>query len=310
MTTIIARNRELVGDRRKLINARKLGVVGVRDEAKIHKTPFCFYGISGWEVDDNLKIGMPKFKMLRRLSVLFTLSYIASDDEEKDRYLLENLGWDKRVYELFKEAMGDMRNLMGNAFAHELNEFGQHLVAMGQYETIHIQGKEFLALPNFDTVILGAGDKMAAVLLDNGLSYDEIYHTLRTHAIPTGIKYDVLNVDRDLPKMIPNFSDSMFIKVMVLLFNKALAREKKQNIIKDAQHEIDARYVMAARMAVFMAMGKIVRGKWKFNRNIPDVFSFKDPISFKNKFYREACEMLKIIPEENPLWKEVEVGKK
>ena len=50
MTTLIAHNGKLHGDRRKVINYHLHGITGVQEGNKIYKLPFCGYGTTGFDL--------------------------------------------------------------------------------------------------------------------------------------------------------------------------------------------------------------------------------------------------------------------
>lgn len=299
MTTIIARNGELVADRRKVVNYRKTGVIGIRDEPKIYKTDFCLYGISGFELSEEIAdFGMPKVLMMRRLATLFALSYVVEGSDDFEKQLLEIPGVTTKHVDDLIGKLKPARNILGGVVARELEEQAMGLVAMGPYNTMHLNNGEFLSMPNKDTVVTGSGAKMACILLDHNYSYDELYPALRAAGIPTGEKYDKLTLEKDLPKLFPPLDDEQFHRMILRLFNKSERHEKKLSMLTD-QAAIEARGALAEAIATLMSLGKVnKRGRWVFSKK--PIFDWSSDAARRSPHFLKACKMfgVKLGPKE------------
>jgi hypothetical protein len=299
MTTIIARNGELVADRRKVVNYRKAGVIGIRDEAKIYKTDYCLYGISGFELSEDIAdFGMPKILMMRRLATLCALSYVVEGSDDFEKQLLELPGVTTKDVDDLIGKLKPTRNILGGVVARELNEQAMGLVAMTHYNTMHLNNGEFLSMPNKDTVVTGSGMKMACILLDHNFSYDELYPAMRVAGIPTGEKYDKLTLEKDLPRMVPPLSDEQFHRTIVRLFNKSERREKREGILT-AEAAMQARGALAEAIATLMSLGKVnKRGRWTYSKK--PIFDWTSDKAKESLFFKKACKMLgvKTAPQE------------
>lgn len=299
MTTIIARNGELVADRRKVVNFRKTGVIGIRDEAKIYATDYCLYGISGFELsEDIIDFGMPKILMLRRLATLFALSHVVEGSDDFEKHLLTIPGVTTKDIDDLTNKLKITRNILGGVVARELDEQAMGLVAMGRYNTMHLNNGEFLSMPNNDTVVLGSGAKMACILLDHNFSYHELYPAMRAAGIPTGEKYDKLTLEKDLPRKVPPLSDEQFHKTIVRLFNKSERREKKMGILTE-EAAMESRGALAEAIATLMSLGKVSkRGRWLWSKK--PIFNWTTDEARDSEYFNKACKMLgvKIAPKE------------
>ena len=291
MTTIIARNGELVADRRKVVNGRRVGIIGVRNEAKIHKLPYCIYGITGFETDESVGIGRGDYFLKSALATLFALSYICEKNKEKDEMLLEKTGWTRPDYTRFRIQLAEIRNVIGTQLAKELQEAGQGVIAMGLFNTIHIQNGTYLTIPITDTVVGGCGTTEASILLDNGRSYKEIYHMLRTSGAPTGIEFDVLSVEKDLDKLFPPLSDPGFIRTIGVISRMAIKREKAQG---DDVREKEVTYALVEVMATFLMMGRVRDGKWRFFKDPVLKWISADLIKKHYRVFKIACDTCKV----------------
>lgn len=294
MTTIIARNRELVADRRKIVNFRKIGTVGVRDEPKIYTLPFCHYGLSGFDDSPYISGVMSDFTFKKSIAVIMGLSYLADAPFDKqcswaypDDHVNQFLG--------FLESIETLRNVLGTQLAIELNEASRGAVAMGPFTTVHFDKKEFLRIPPEDTVVTGAGVKMACVLLDHNFSYEEIYKGIAASGIPTGEKIDLLKVD-DLEDLFPPISHYGFLFHMSSMMKRALRREVKEGVIEDERREPILR-LFAGTVATLLTFGRYKDGKMIFKPN--RVFSWNDPEARKRKAYKVACDIVGIEVDEN-----------
>lgn len=297
MTTIIARNRELVADRRKVVNYRKAGVVGIRDEPKIYKTPFCLYGISGFEMGEALEdFGMPKLLMMRRLATLFALSYLVEGGDEVEKELLKLPGATDRLVTDLIDNLKSIRNICGVQVAKELDQVEMGIVAMGPFTTLHMASGEFLAMKNIDTVVLGSGVKMTSILLDHNLSYDEIYPALRRSGMPSGEKYDLLSVEHDLPKAYPPISDPQIMRMVARLWRKSELTELKAKTLTPEQMHT-ARGALAETLATLLSLGRITkRNRWVWSKK--PIFSWKEPEKRKHIFFTTACKAVGVKEDE------------
>jgi hypothetical protein len=296
MTTIIARNKELVADRRKIVNYRKLGVIGVRDAPKIHKEPFCLYGIAGFELTEEITdFGMSKELMLRRLAALFALSYY-TESSEKKALLYELPGASKTMIDGMMEAWRGLRNIIGNQVAREFESFSQSLIAMGRFNTLHFINGEFLTMPNTEIALLGSGVKTAAVLLDHGYTYDQLYPALRRAGIPTGETYDKLTVADDLPDLMPPISHPMLLRTIAILMKKSISWEIKEGILtKEGAHA--PRRALAENLATFLSLGNTnSSNRWVFSKK--PIWFWDTPKLRSHRHYRLACHIVGIEPEE------------
>lgn len=296
MTTIIARNKVLVGDRRKMVNYRKLDVVGVRDEPKIYKEPFCLYGLSGFEsVEGGMQFGLSKKMLLRRLATLFALSYY-SESYEKAKLLHGLPGASPMMIMDLMNTWGQMRTIMGMQVARELEKHSQSMVAMGLFNTMHFSNGEFLTMTNTDTVLLGAGLRHAAILIDNGYSYDQIYPSLRRAGVPTGETYDKFTVEDDLRDLMPPISHPALARTIATLMRRSIRWEIEKGMLTP-EKAVGARRALAENIATMLSLGNTLRGDyWVFSKK--PIWYWDTPKLRKNRHYQLACHLVGIKPEE------------
>jgi hypothetical protein len=161
---------------------------------------------------------------------------------------------------------------------------------------MHFSNGEFLTMPNTDTVFLGAGIKHAAILVDNGYSYDQIYPALRRAGVPTGETYDKFTVKDDLLDLVPPLSHPTLVRTISTLMRRAIRWEVKQGMLaKDSV--AGARRSLAGNLATFLSLGNTLRGnRWVFSKK--PIWKWDTPELRKNRHYELACHFVGIEPEE------------
>lgn len=295
MTTIIARNGELVADRRKIIEARLIGTVGVRDEPKIHKLPFCIYGFSGVERDIPRPGDLTKLQLHRRMAVVMGLSYIADCDPLTYEKLLQMEGVRPSHVFHFQQQVGQLRNVAAGQLARELENQNQNMLIMGKFTTVYCTNGGMVVAPNTETLIMGVADRMAAIFLDHNYSYEKLYKAIRHSTSPTGEKIDILKV-ADLEDLWPPITDPGFIKMAIQMFERSEHYEFKKGILKDevATH---ARALIAETIATILTLGKLnKKGQMIFSK-VPPVFDWnRDARKHRSVPYKLACQMMKVEP--------------
>lgn len=296
MTTIIAKNRELIADRRQVVNAAATGIIGVRDEGKIHKLPYCLYGMCGFEMTD---IG-PRIDPIvfqQSIATICALTAFANDasnsDKRIDQIFLEQSGWTEEQYENFQRHARLMRDIIAEQFSTDLWNHGQGLLIMTHQAVMMLNEGKFAVYSVKEPVVLGSGVTMVQILLDHGISCEEIYPMLRRHGVPTGTTFDVFSLDKDLPFAMPPMSNTTMLVYISIYIRRSLRSSLKSGKITK-ETRIESLCMLVENIARFMALGKVSRNKWIFNKkSIPEINSVE--IIHKNKtLIEKACSIAKV----------------
>lgn len=298
MTTIIAKNRELVADRRKIITGRKTGNIGTRDEPKIYKTPYCLYGISGFEIKEHIpEISVPTLLLQQQLAVIFGMSYFVSGGKAVLDMLESQLNVPRKKLISFRKRIKTIRNIIGTQLGRELQKSCQGVLALGQFNTVHINDGQYLITPNNETLLIGSGTLAASILLDHNVPFEKLYPALRSFGIPTGATFDKLTVDDDLLDMFPPLSDWEFISTAVSNILLATKHEIEIGVLKPDQAEL-AMGSMARDIATLVTWGRRnpKTGKWIFAKN-PE-FDWDEPLPEKKKSLLTMIEKMFLINKE------------
>jgi hypothetical protein len=286
MTTLIAMKGELFGDRRKLVNYMKHGIIGVRDESKIRKLPHCLYGVTGFEfsgVDDEASLVSKHFENV--ISLIATLDYFADRHFNKQKQATAVA--DKDSLLKFRINCRVILAIVGKAMAIELEDNRSGLIMLTRGRTFTaIDGIWNFAFHN-DPMIVGSGTKLAAVLIDHNKPIDEIYHALRLSGCPTGTTFDKLTVVDDISRDYPRVWDSVFIARMCMRI-KTIVR--KQVVTGDLTEEYAKEHyeLLTQIVATFLTMGK-------YKDDVPviarrPVYDFESPASRRTKPWKTALE--------------------
>ncbi len=227
----------LMGDRRKLVNGHRVDIIGVRDEAKVHKTDFCFFGISGFELTGNGASDDAFLELKKMLALMFALSYFCSEHILEADLIKSLKGTaEGNGYLLLRKRCREAMNLLSAPYASHLQKLEQHVVAMGREKTILFSGGLCSIYENHQPVVIGAGKKVAAIYLDLGMSYETIYHKLRWSGTPTGVQVDTYHAS-DLLDLMPPVTDPVFLGI----FNKRMKRVFDADL-KDGGLTVEAHY--------------------------------------------------------------------
>lgn len=291
MTTIIAQKKQLVADRRQVVNAVKAGIVGIRNESKIHKLPYCLYGTAGFVINEKVG-GYSKTLFDANLAALCALTYICEKEKQKDTMFLEQTGWSKKDYTNFQGRIDGMRGVVGLEFARDLTRNSQSIVVMTHYNTM-IVSDVFTTALNDEVVVLGSGMEMTHVLLDHGVPYEEIYPALRSSGIPTGSTFEMLTLEKDLPHLFPPLSDYRLHAIISVMVDNKLRRQVKNNLLQK-ETEARARYVLVEDLATLSMLGKVKEKRWYFNKNAVGNWSDINTVMKHRVKLESMCKLVKV----------------
>lgn len=292
MTTIILKDNCLVADRRMLVNAGNANViVGVRDEAKIYKLPYCLYGLSGFEFEIDKDSSMKKM-FDNVVATLCALTYICEENKEKDAMIRNGTGWTKSQLTLVQYRASLMVTLIGEYFAQSLFKTGKHLVIVTKYKTLLFENSKFDTYDTNETIVLGSGKKMTHLLLDKGTPFEEIYHVLRSTGVPTGTKLDKFHLN-ELPDFFPPIDNVNFYSTIDFYHSTTIKKEFKEGLIPKLTYD-RSKCTVVEIIATFISMGKVKNGRYHFYK---DAISNWDQASLKNKHIKlleSVCKIMQI----------------
>jgi hypothetical protein len=291
MTTIIAQKKQLVADRRQVVNGVKAGIIGVRDEAKIYKLPYCFYGTSGFVVDGKIG-GYAKSLFDANIAALCALSFLCEKEKQKDAMIMEQTGWSRKDYSAFQNRVSAMRDMIGREFARDLNTHSQKLLIMTHQITMLVTN-DFVTAHTDETVVLGSGEEMVHVLLDHGLPYEEVYPALRASGVPTGATFDVLSLEKDLPSLFPPLSHPNLIAIIKVMMNDRINRQVKNGAMKE-DTAARVRYVLVEDLVTLVLLGDVKRNKWYFRKDPICNWKDIDLVMKHKKLFQRMCGLVKV----------------
>lgn len=253
MTTILMHQSQLIADRRKVVNGHHSGLIGVRDEAKIFQTPYCVYGITGFEFFDALSQDR-QTEISQQIATVFVFDYFAGEAILKSE-LCESIGPVEFVDFLkFRTRCRQLRDIHGQYLARKLKQEDQQFIAMNR-EVAHVcRFGAFHTHSVEDQVVLGAGRQTADILLDHGLDYGDIYRTLRVSGVPTGDRYDVLS-PQDLPVLFPPVYSETFIELLYVTMEELIDDDVKRELASREEHRATRKHLTEV-IAVFLSMCK------------------------------------------------------
>lgn len=293
MTTLIAMHGELYGDRRKLVNYLKNGIVGVRDENKIRKHPYCLYGVMGFEFADQIKDKNPVLgKYFEHwLTIIAALDYFTDDLFTEHRFAKTTSDKEGLLY--FRITCGALRNMVGKYVAKELEAKGSGLIILTRGRGFVADPEGWVSFNHDDPIVVGIGKTMAAILIDHNTPIAEIYHALRISGCPTGTSFDKLTVSDDLHVDFPPVCEDPFLAIMsTLVMSVAMQRLKEEVFTQKGVADCCEDLTMA--IATFLTMGKIKDGKTILSRK--PVFDFKSPASRRTKAWKIAAAFTEFKP--------------
>lgn len=263
MTTLIAKDGELFGDRRKVINYLRNGIIGIRNEPKIIKLPFCLYGLSGYD----LAAGAPNKDAIQerfehKLAVICALDYFGSELFLKHAFhkAFKNLP----NFRSFVGACIRLRNKLGKALAKDLQEQCAHLIMLTHSHTFVIDNASWLQYDNNETLIIGAGKKAAAIFIDHNLPMSELYYALRSQGCPTGPTFDRLSVKEDLGAAFPPICDEDFLQVLTFFSKATFRKELRAEAVSKEEYEENLEG-LAKIVAAFLTMGELKDNTFYFS---------------------------------------------
>lgn len=292
MTTIIAQAGTLTADRRVVVNQGNAGMIGVKDESKITKLPFCLYAIAGYNFNEDRadKINPLKAEVHKRLALYFGMSYFLPKHLSKTPFykLIEENELEES-YEDFVDSIIIIRRLIGDGLASRMSSTGRALIAASRTTLITTQNKLTMAHDVGSTHTLGTGSTMASILMNHGLSMEEIYSAVRESGSPTGKTFDHYVIADELPEYFPPVTDPDFLATLFVY-----GREEKGNMSPASK---DTRLRMLTEvLATFCSIGELVDGHMRFNA-VPK-FKFKTEEDFAHPAYVEAASMTKYKPKQ------------
>lgn len=289
MTTIIAIQGKLVADRRKAVNYFKAGIVGVRDEPKIHKLPFCIYGTTGFELLRNAKDKLVHQAFEKKLAMIFGLTYFC-DAAFLKHPLVKASGAEEKFVSSFRKRAKALRDIIGHQLADEMESGSKGVIAMGLKDTIIASDREFQVFSNQEPLVLGSGKKAAIILLDHGWSFERIYNALRESGCPTGETFDILDTRTELVDSFPPVTDNNFIYGLINAMNTAWNSESysKRNPTPE-EHQLE-KDKLAELIAIFLSFGKLENGMMVFSKT--PIFNFTTPEAKEGVLYQMAFKAI------------------
>lgn len=243
MTTIITRNGSITADRRKAASyyGTETAVTGVIDEAKIHAASFCYYGMSG--VDNRIAptgISEDHIEGVRdNLAIIVALRYLKSIEFFK--LLPGNM--DYKEYDDFLLWLDGTMVIIAGGYAETMEKTALNIVCLDKQGVFRISDGKFSEYSHNDLIVTGAGKDHASILLHNGFSLDDVYHSLRLSDCPSGTARDTFDI-KDLPDLIPPFSQPKFLKHLVKMFKiAAKGKSAKEVIMSEDQMRVGLSYL-------------------------------------------------------------------
>ncbi|BAW19155.1 hypothetical protein [Ralstonia phage RP12] len=276
----------LVADRRKVVNYFKVGMIGLRDEPKITKTPYCLYGTTGFEFSPHEVGANAKTTFEQKLSVICALNFFTEDRFTKHR-MFKTIK-DIRAFARFRLTCRRIRDLIGHRLSKDMDADGSGLLVMTHENTFVGDGKGWSKYSNQEALIVGSGKKMAAILLDHGVPTEEIYYALRLSGCPTGTTIDTFTVKDDLTDDFPPVCDETFLDAMHIFAQAQIKKELKDGACTEVEANM-VRKSITEMIAAFLSMGKMKDGKVSFSRN--PMFGFSTPEAKRTKAWKAAVEI-------------------
>lgn len=299
VTTIIAQGKTFTADRRKVINYHKVGMVGIRDEAKISKTPYGLIGTTGFEFSGAKDAKIYK-EYHQKLAILAILTYCSDQRffelpiykamkhaNKGEEYAASFFNW--------RTNMRNWRDILGRHFAKDIVEWKAGFIMMLHERTLVGDEDGFLTYDNRDAVIVGSGKKMATILLDHGVPKPEIYHALRQSGVPTGTKIDEFTIEKDLPDLFPPITDLSFQMAFTTHGLRSITKDKKDGVI-DADKALVAHEELTAAVATWLSFGELKKGVFHFNKDLP-IFDWDDNATRVHPAWKRAVEITKFDQE-------------
>lgn len=266
MTTIIAQNGKLAADRRKAVNHYKTGIIGVRNESKIVKLPFCLYATMGYDLPSDTvgEENVIKDRVTQQLAVLFALSYFCGKRFYKTplyRYLKES----KIPTAEFSINVRSLRLIIGKFVSIEMDEAGRGLLAMDGHTTLFMEHGNFNAYNNKEIITAGSGRKVASILIDKGWKLEDIYKAVRTSGAPTGAEFEVYDTRKEFADEFPPIGSLDFLLMFSALI-KSYAKNgvAEKNLTPETANNL--LLTLTTVIAGFMSIGKLHNGKVIFNK--------------------------------------------
>lgn len=294
MSTIIAHKGQLIADRRKVVDGAHISFVGIRDEAKIHQTDFCLFGLSGFEISSDI----PAFegtdlKLLRALAVIFGLTYFTQKSYLHGPVAKALEEHEYHPFVQFRRNVRSLRNILASQLAKELEKDACNVLAVGREHTLMFHEGKYGIYGHQTQAVIGAGRKMAAILLDHGVPYEDIYRRLRWSGLPTGATFDVLKAS-DLPDLMPPVWDSEFLLTMHTRIKRQMQEEKEEGVLTPELEQVTIENVTKI-FATFLTMG---RGKDKRSVALRPTFDFSTPEARKRKAWKSAVAITRYKPKD------------
>lgn len=287
MTTLIAKNGELYGDRRKVVNSPRNGIVGVRDDAKIYKLPFCLYGMTGWDYSDGgILSKRAKALFEQKLAVISALDYFT--DEQFIKHPLHAMLKEMKYHGSFISFCKHFRNLIGRYLAKDLSAASSGLILVTRGGTFVADSKGWDICGRSDTIVVGAGSKMAAILLDHNVPIKDIYYALRAANVPSGTIFDKFTIEEDTSGEFPPVFGEPFLSALYKFVGRSMVRESVDNKYDEMQQfENHEKFTMF--VAALLSLGKMDGNTAVFTPN-PNL-KIDDPEFRHTEIWKKACKI-------------------
>lgn len=182
MTTIIGINQKIYADRRKVMNNTTEGMVGAEHSDKITTTSFCHYATTGFVPE-----GHQAKQIEHTLAAIFVLLHVAYS---RSNFRKSEAG------KLFYAACGMRRikyttNMLIDRLKVYCMDAECSLMAVNDTHHVLVRGKDTAYGTKNTCSILGAGSKMAAILLHHKEPIESVYDAVRGAGLPTGAAVDM-----------------------------------------------------------------------------------------------------------------------
>lgn len=302
MTTIIAKDKCLIADRRVVVNAIKQGIIGVRDAIKIKKLPYCIYGISGFERSPEVG-GYSTMLFDNSIATLCALNYLCVGKSDRQKVIMEGTGWTEKMYDHFRNKARKVFNAVGKEFATKLFDHGQSVIITTHDNILLFQNGSITIAEHSEIVVMGSGSKTAHILLDHSVPIEEVYSVLRSSGMPTGAVIDKLCLSDLDEKLVPNLRDPYFA---AMIANSARSRIKKEISMKilPADMNTKVKYIAVDVIATLLTIGQVKNKRWYYSKKA--VADWRDVIAIANngKAIKIACDLMEVNEAEYILSKE------
>lgn len=277
MTTIIAINQKIYADRRKVVNNTTEGMIGSEHGDKITTTSFCHYATTGFVPE-----GFQAKQIDHTLAAIFVLLHVAHSQSNFRK---------SAAGKMFFEACGLRRikfttNMLIDRLKVYCIDAECSLLAVNDTHHVLVRGKDTAYGLKNTCSILGAGSKMAGILLHHREPIESIYEAIRGAGLPTGATVDMKDGATFASDKIPPITDPYFVGRVTFELDQFISKLNPTDTTDDALPLITD---VISVISMLYGMGRYNKKKHRivFNRNltVAKIKAFGLP---GNKFYDTA----------------------